>query len=216
MKKLIVLMLLAALVAVSGCVQEPGVISLPGAEVNEYEGERLSPVSAVRDVSIKGPQHIDISSYTLEVTGLVDNPKQYSYDEVLAHQKYSKVVQVNCVLGWSSRNLWEGILLKDLFDEVGVKPETNTVIFEAYDGYTTSHSLDYIVDNDIMIAYKVNNITLTPETGYPFMLVAQDKWGYKWIKWIIRIELSDDPEYRGYWESRGYSKEGSLDEPYFE
>ncbi len=44
------------------------------------------------------------------------------------------------------------------------------------------------------------------------MLVAEDKWGYKWIKWIDEIEFSDETSYKGYWESRGYAKEGNLNE----
>jgi DMSO/TMAO reductase YedYZ molybdopterin-dependent catalytic subunit len=39
--------------------------------------------------------------------------------------------------------------------------------------------------------------------------VAENKWGYKWIKWVTRIELSDQ-DYRGYWEQRGYSNSGDL------
>jgi len=60
------------------------------------------------------------------------------------------------------------------------------------------------------MAYKMNDLTLPPERGFPFQLVAEKKWGYKWIKWITKIELSDDEEYRGYWESRGYSNEADL------
>ena len=40
--------------------------------------------------------------------------------------------------------------------------------------------------------------------------MAESKWGYKWIKWITRIELSDDADYEGYWESRGYSNDADL------
>jgi DMSO/TMAO reductase YedYZ molybdopterin-dependent catalytic subunit len=40
--------------------------------------------------------------------------------------------------------------------------------------------------------------------------VAESKWGYKWIKWVTEIELSDDTSYRGYWEERGYSNNGDL------
>jgi DMSO/TMAO reductase YedYZ molybdopterin-dependent catalytic subunit len=47
------------------------------------------------------------------------------------------------------------------------------------------------------------------------MLVAEDKWGYKWIKWVTEIRLSDDPTYRGYWESRGYSNSGDLNRSFF-
>jgi len=67
-----------------------------------------------------------------------------------------------------------------------------------------------------MIAHRVNGATLPPERGFPFQLVAESKWGYKWIKWITRIELSQDANYRGFWESRGYSNDADLDESFFE
>ena len=45
--------------------------------------------------------------------------------------------------------------------------------------------------------------------GFPFQPVAESKFGYKWIKWINRIELSDEP-YEGFWEQRGYSNEADV------
>jgi DMSO/TMAO reductase YedYZ molybdopterin-dependent catalytic subunit len=131
------------------------------------------------------------------------------------HQSYKKVVTLNCVEGWSVTILWEGLLIKDLIQETEVSPEANTVIFYAYDGYSTSLPLEYILENDIIIAYKMNNVTLPPERGYPFQLVAESKWGYKWIKWITEIKLSNNPEYEGFWESRGYSNIGNLGEPFY-
>ena len=62
----------------------------------------------------------------------------------------------------------------------------------------------------------MSEIDLPPERGYPFQLVAESKWGYKWIKWITEIELSDDVDYKGYWESRGYSDTGDLAKDFFE
>jgi DMSO/TMAO reductase YedYZ molybdopterin-dependent catalytic subunit len=148
---------------------------------------------------------VDIETYNLTVTGLVDHQKVYGYDDLIAdHQSYKKVITLHCVEGWSVTILWEGIRLKDLFDEAQVKPEANTVIFYAYDGYSTALPLDYILDNNIMIAYKMNNITMPAERGFPFQLVAESKWGYKWIKWITSIELSDNADYLGFWESYGY------------
>lgn len=61
-----------------------------------------------------------------------------------------------------------------------------------------------------MIAYKMNNVTIPPERGFPFQLVAESKYGYKWIKWITKIELSDDPTYERYWENYGYSNTADL------
>jgi DMSO/TMAO reductase YedYZ molybdopterin-dependent catalytic subunit len=126
------------------------------------------------------------------------------------------MVTLNCVEGWSVNILWEGVLLKDIFEDVSVKPEANTVIFYAYDGYSTSLPLDFILNNNIIMAYKMNGVEIPPERGFPFELVAEQKWGYKWIKWITKIELSDNEDYRGYWEQRGYSNDGDLDKNFFE
>ena len=183
---------------------------LGSAEIREYQGEKLGSINDFRENSISGPQHVDMTTYKLAITGLVDKPVEYTYDEVLKHQDYSKVITINCVEGWSVKLLWEGVLVKDLLNEAGIKPEANTVIFHAYDGYTTSLPLKFIVDNNILIAYKMNDVTLPPERGYPFELVAEDKYGYKWIKWLTEIELSGNPDYTGYWESRGYSNEADL------
>jgi DMSO/TMAO reductase YedYZ molybdopterin-dependent catalytic subunit len=191
--------------------------TLESVEITEYEGKDLSSIDDFYENSIKGPQYIDNETYRLVITGLVDNVSQYTYDEVIAnHQSFKKVVTLNCVEGWSVTILWEGILLKDLMADVGVDPNATTMIFYAYDGYSTSFPLDYVIDNNIMIAYKMNNVTLPPERGFPFELVAESKWGYKWIKWITAIELSDNEDYRGYWESRGFSNEGNYGEDFFE
>ena len=197
----------------SGYCQTDG---LPPVEVREYEGVDLSSINAFRENSIRGPQQIDVEDYTLSITGLVTNSTSYTYDEVLSrYQHYKKVVTLDCVEGWSATILWEGVLVKDLLAEAGPLENAKVVIFHAYDGYTTSLPIDYIMDNDILMAYKMNDVILPPERGFPFQLVAESKWGYKWIKWITEIELSDDASYRGYWESRGYSNSGDLDEGFF-
>jgi DMSO/TMAO reductase YedYZ molybdopterin-dependent catalytic subunit len=185
-------------------------------EIREYEGVDLSSITAFRENSIKGPQAMDVESYTLGITGLVANSTSYTYDEVMnRHQHYKKVVTLDCVEGWSVTILWEGVLVRDLLAEADPLASAEVVIFHAHDGYTTSLPLDYIMENDILMAYKMNDVVLPPERGFPFQLVAESKWGYKWIKWITEIELSDDANYRGYWESRGYSNSADLDESFF-
>ena len=81
------------------------------------------------------------------------------------------------------------------------------------DGYTSSLPVEYFVINDILLAYKMNDVTMPPIRGFPFQLVAEDKWGYKWVKWVNRIEVSDDTEYRGFWEESGYSNDGTFGGP---
>jgi len=210
-------MMLVLVLVLSGCIpQSEQIKKLTAVEIREYEGEKLDSVGSFRDNSIIGVQHIDISNYSLVIEGLVDNELSLTYNEVISHDKYSKVVTLHCVEGWSRTILWEGILLKDLFNEAKVKEGANTVIFYAYDGYSSSLPLSYILDNDIMIAYKQNEVTLPPENGFPFQLVAEDKYGIKWVRWITRIELSDDENFRGFWESRGYNNKADYGVPIFE
>jgi DMSO/TMAO reductase YedYZ molybdopterin-dependent catalytic subunit len=198
----------------SGCIRQEEE-SVDYVEITDYEGKELSSINDFRENSIKGPQHIDKESYMLRITGLVDNPNNYSYDEIVDDfQTYKKVVRLNCVEGWSVTIFWEGVLVSDLIKEANASSNATVVIFHAYDGYTTSFPLDYILENEIIMAHKMNNVTLPPERGFPFQLVAESKWGYKWIKWITEIEVSDDINYRGYWESRGYSNTADLNESF--
>lgn len=185
--------------------------SLAQAEISEYQGEDLSSIQDFRENSIKGPQHVDLAEYRLMVDGLVQSPLEYTLEEATGnHETYRKVVTLNCVEGWSVDILWEGVLVEDLIADAGALPGANTVIVHAYDGYTTSLPLDYVAGQDIMLAFKMNGVDLPPERGAPFQLVAESKWGYKWIKWVTRIQLSDDPGYQGYWESYGYPNDGDL------
>ena len=191
--------------------QQPAQLS--SVEVREYKGQKLSAIDDVENQGINGIQNIDINKYKLQITGLVDNPKSFVYDQILQLPKYEKVVDLNCVEGWSAKILWEGVKVSDIIDSVKPQNSANTIIFYAQDGYTTSLPLDYIKNDNILLAYKMNGLVLSPAKGFPFQLVAEQKWGYKWIKWITKIELSNDPNYKGYWESRGYSNNGDVNGP---
>ena len=215
--------LAVAIFGIVAAVNKAGLISgseakeLETVEVREYQGQRLSSVSDFRENSIKGPQYIDIASYELKISGLVEKPMSYTYDKVIKdYEHYKKMVRLDCVEGWSANILWEGMLVRDLLAKAKVLPEAKVIIFHAYDGYTTSFPIEYIMNNDIIMAYKMNEIIIPPERGFPFQLVAESKWGYKWIKWITEIELSDNANYQGFWESRGYSNEGDLDKGFFQ
>ena len=198
------------------CGQEQQSQKAQSVEIKEYQGQKLDPVTKFEENSIKGPQHVNIDKYALKIGGLVDKPLSYSYQQVLSHKSISRITVIHCVEGWEVNILWEGVPLQELFKEAGVKPAANTVIFRSYDGYATSLPLDTVIKKNILLAFKMNGLTLPEERGFPFQVVAEDKWGYKWAKWVTEIELSDNPEYRGYWESRGYNNKGDHNGPMFE
>ncbi len=178
-------------------------------EATQYQGINLTPISQQRTTAIFGPQYIDIETYQLQIDGLVERPMNFTYDQIIAYPSTSKVVTLTCVEGWYFTAKWTGIPLGTLLNVTGIKENATAVTFYAVDGYSTSLDLDYILDNDTMLAYRINDVTLPQERGFPFQLVSEGKWGYKWPKWITHIELRETSK-KGYWEIRRYSDEGNV------
>ena len=211
---LIVLLISAVVIFAAEIYQQNQPIKLQGVQVNNYQGQKLTPITNMPETSIKGTQYVNMSNYTLEVTGLVQNPRNYTYTQVLNHTAYQKVVKLNCVEGWDATILWQGVLVSDLLNDAKPLPTGTVVIFYAADNYTTSFPIEYLYNNKILLAYKMNNVTIPPQYGFPFQLVAESKWGYKWIKWVTKIEVSNNTNFTGYWESRGYTNGGDLNQSY--
>jgi len=227
MKKVITSLLFCILL-LSGCAsasQPAGATAAPDAvsaatekryregELREYNGERLDPAVGPGDNSIKGVQKVDMQTYRLAIDGLANSPQSYTYEDVTALPSEERLLRLYCVEGWNANILWKGVPLKTLLESADPQGEANTVIFHAVDGYTTSMPLQEILDHNLILAYDANGIALPPEMGYPFIFVAEDKWGYKWARWVNRIELSSDDSYEGYWESNGYSNSADLGRP---
>jgi DMSO/TMAO reductase YedYZ molybdopterin-dependent catalytic subunit len=187
-------------------------------EATEFQGVQLTPIGQQRNNALAGTQKIDRAAYTLTVNGLVDHPLTLTYDDLLALPRQDRLMPLNCVEGWSFTAKWTGPSLKDILTAAGVKPEGKIVIFYTADipsGYS-SLDLPYIMDNDIILALKDNDITLPAERGFPFQVAAMSKYGYKWAKWVTRIEVSDNTSFRGYWENFGYNNNGNDKGPPFD
>jgi len=195
---------------------KPGASTPRSVEIDEYRGEKLGAIADFNDNSIKGVQRIDRDAYRLAVGGLVSKPLSLAYEELLALPRAERVVTLNCVEGWSVRVYWEGFRLSELLDRAEVAGSATTLILYAADGYSTTIPLADARAKDMLVAYRMNGLELPPERGFPLQLVAEDKWGYKWIKWIERIDLSVESDFRGYWEERGYNQKGDYDGPRFE
>ena len=194
--------------ASGGSTSAPGDLGV--VEIRDFKGKKLDAVADEPENSIKGPQRVDISTYRLKVTGKVSKPLSLTYGDVLAIPSARKVIELHCVEGWTVTYLWEGVRIGQLLGQAGFDRSAKVVIFHCVDGYTTSLPLQYVLDHDILLAYKMNGVTMPPERGYPFQVVAEDKYGYKWAKWVQEIEVSDNASYLGYWEKRGYENGATL------
>ena len=180
-------------------------------EIRNYKGKPLTAVAAEPENSIHGPQYVDVATYTLSIHDYVKSPVKLTYQQVVSMPSVKKVVALSCVDGWSVTYLGQGVLLEDLLARAGgVKPGAKVVIFECADGYETSLPLDYIRQHHIMLGYKMNGLTMPPERGFPFQVIAEDRWGYKWAKWVTGIDVNWNANYKGYWEFRGYDNQAVL------
>jgi len=185
--------------------------SLPEVEAVEYAGIMLTPLSQQRNNAIEGTQYIDRETYRLKVTGLVYEEIDMSYGDLLELPAYSEFARMPCVEGWGFDAKWTGFRAIDLLDEAGLRPEATYVMFYSADGYSSGLDLDYLREENVLLAYGINDVTLPPERGFPLQVVAKGKYGYKWAKWVTEIEVVAE-ERRGFWESRGYSNSANVGE----
>jgi DMSO/TMAO reductase YedYZ molybdopterin-dependent catalytic subunit len=209
---IVITLVIVLLVPIATCGNPPYTPPSGEVEAKEFMGKKLTPISQQGNNALSGTQVVDNETYRLVVDGLVDNTLSLSYADLLAYPQVSKLADLDCVEGWGFTAKWTGPTLDSIFADAKVKPEAKIAIFytaDAPEGYS-SLDLSYIQEKNIIIALKDNDITLPANRGFPFQVVAEGKYGYKWAKWVTRIELSADTSFRGYWESRGYSNDGNI------
>lgn len=170
-------------------------------EVKSYMGQRLTPIDEQRKWD-----KIEVSKkeYILQVYGLVNEPRNLSYEYLRQDiPKLSSAVVINFVDGDWYTAKWTGVpFFELLMNAKGEQEGAEYVNFHSADGSVVQLSLNYLIGEEIILAYKNNDITLTAEQGFPLILAAEEKWEYKWQKWIVGIEFTDmkiEGEDKGNW-----------------
>ena len=145
----------------------------------------------------------------LLVDGLVEHPLNLSLEELAAMPNATVVAALYCVDFPTSPvrdgDQWTGVRLALVLERAGVSQSAVKVVFRAADGYSTDLNLTTAEREDVILAYQQNGAPL-PEK---LRLVVPGKWGYKWISKPDHIELVDY-DFKGTWESRGYSDEAEV------
>lgn len=148
----------------------------------------------------------------LVIDGLVGNPMKISYNELKDFPKVWEIVELWCVEGYRVvKYNWTGVPLIYLLSKAEFKDGAKEVIFYASDGFTSSITLDEALDPTVILALEANGTSLSEvkgrEGGYRIILPC--RWGYKWVSHVTRIEVIDY-DYKGLWESLGYSDDGKM------
>jgi len=147
---------------------------------------------------------IPAHTWELTIDGHINNSLTFNYTTFTSQPSKEIVATLQCVDGPFGTAIWKGVPIKDLLDMAQVKAGAMDVVFYAADNYSSSLTIEEASIDNVLLAYEMNSEPLPVEQGFPVRVVAPNHLGYKWVKWVVRMEIVNY-NYIGYWESRGWS-----------
>ena len=149
--------------------------------------------------------------WVVKVDGLVEKSLSVDRTTWTGLQHADETVDFNCVEGWGVDDVrWGGVAPSVLLDQAGVRPEAKYAVFYAHGGvYLSSLPLDLVRDSQTLLVDALAGQPLPTEHGGPLRLIVPKQLGYKSVKWVERIELSEKIK-TGYWESNGYPEDAPV------
>jgi DMSO/TMAO reductase YedYZ molybdopterin-dependent catalytic subunit len=167
------------------------------------------------DTALSFPR-VDLKKWRVDITGMVDTPLSFSYDELLAMPQQERVVTLCCVSNevggeYVGNAVWQGVMLRDVLEQAGVQAGAEQVFSTSLDGWTCGFPVEAALDGrDAMLVVGMNGSTLPLEHGYPVRLVVPGLYGYvSATKWLQQIELTTWDR-QGYWVPRGWGRLGPI------
>jgi len=168
-------------------------------------GGRVKAAEDGPERSALGEPKFDLNSFQLSVTGLVEHNLSLTWEDIQQWPSvYTDTMLMYCVEGWEVWGQWKGILVKELLDAASLRQYAKHIMFHGLEGYTTALPIAYLEKYDGLLAYEVNGKPLKEHDGFPLRLIAFGKFGYKWAKWVTKLEVIEEPQF-GYWERYDYS-----------
>ena len=169
----------------------------------------ILPIIFVSVIVLNIKTESESAPYDLMIDGLVEHPMNFSYSELQSFPMVSEVVQLKCIGGFTEVYNWTGIPVFFLLSTTGIKGNATKVVFYAKDGFSSDLTIEKVMHPTTILALKANGTVLSDNNGYPYRLVVPCKYGYKWVRWITKIEVVDY-DYKGTYESIGFSDEADI------
>ena len=169
------------------------------------------------DTALLAP-HVDVSSWRLTVSGMVDRPLTFTYSDLAAMPLFEQYGTIGCVSNEVGGPLvgnakWTGVHLKEILARAGVQSGATQIVGRSADGWTAGFPTEYAMaaDREPMIALEMNDQPLPNDHGYPARLIVPGLYGYvSATKWLTNIELTTLEAFDGYWVPLGWAKEGPI------
>jgi DMSO/TMAO reductase YedYZ molybdopterin-dependent catalytic subunit len=153
---------------------------------------------------------VDVATWTLQITGEVEEPVSLTYDELRALPATTVTTDIHCVTRWSRFDAgFTGVHWRELAKLCRPKPSARFAIAHAEQGFTANVPLAALEEEESLVAYDADGEPLTAEHGGPVRLVVPSRYFWKSAKWLTGIELSavDRP---GFWERYGYHNDADF------
>ena len=166
-------------------------------------GQRLTAGWPVLHVG-RAPRVPDPQRWRLVVTGRVHRRLVLHLAELRELPTTTLVADLHCVTGWSRlNNTWTGVRVRDLLVRARPRPEATHAVVSGHPAYSTNLDLAALQAGDVLLAWDHDGAPLGREHGGPLRLVVPARYGWKSVKWVDEIRLTER-DVPGYWEERGY------------
>ncbi|MFN7064544.1 MAG: sulfite oxidase-like oxidoreductase [Aquificaceae bacterium] len=170
-------------------------------------GQRWISAPIVYDIVDEVPQW-NIKNYRFRVFGLVENPIELNYEELLQMPSVELLADFHCVTGWSVKEiLWEGVQTSYVLSLAKPKTQARYALIHCLEGYTTNLPMEYLYEEDTILAYKMYGKPIPLRHGYPLRLVVPKLYAWKSAKYVWGLEVLEEDR-PGFWEQRGYNMRG--------
>ena len=187
------------------------------------QAQGLSPLAVSNDqfyridTALEVPQ-VDVSSWHLDVKGMVDHPLTFTYDQLLAMPLYEQYVTIACVSNTVGgplvgNTLWTGVRLKDVLAQAGVQHGATQIVGRSVDGFTVGFPTAWATapEREPLIVVGMNRVPLPADHGFPARLIVPGLYGYvSATKWLSSVELTTREAVDGYWVPLGWAKDAPI------
>lgn len=162
------------------------------------------------------PEFVDLDTWRLSITGLVEQELSLTYEDILNMSQIEESRRMVCVCNWSVRRTWKGILLSSIMEMAGVSQPEKYYLKQFSIGtqekgvYESTIPLSDALSRRALIVHSVDGEPLPMEQGYPLRLFDFGLYGYKNVKGLTRLEVTEEYQI-GEWERRaGYDINGII------
>ena len=168
-----------------GCVLQPVVAPTP------YPGRiKFGDLDPSTGLHVTGQGKVmDVATYYLDVTGKVDRPLRFTYDDLRCLPKNGADVTLVCVGYFEDEAGWEGAGMKALLQMAGVQKDAQGIRMTGADGYHSAVPIDTALEHGNFLAYELEGNPLPILHGFPVRAMFPALHGDVDVKWLVKIEV---------------------------